>query len=328
MTVTDVPARNGAELHPHSQPRAPRPVPERHVHAQDSSDSSDERPAQVRRRRDDGRLARSWRSRRTKALSPNCVDAVEAEIAAQRAEHFFRAWLVVATAISVVANVAHAWLTAPAGMRVGAAVAALVPPSFLFVQTHSVFLMIKARRFDWAFVVSLIVTVMIAVFAFRLSYGTIRGLVIMLGTAPADAGQWPLVIDLSIVGCTVCLFAMSRRRRRNTTDGEGSASAEESGDGELPYVGVFDESALSPTERRMLWDRAASVVKERHPDLNAIASRPVSQIADILRFTHEDGMKQRDIVDQTGLSAHTVRTIQRAAVEVLARTDPNASLER
>ncbi|WP_276822155.1 DUF2637 domain-containing protein [Mycolicibacterium mageritense] len=219
-------------------------------------------------------------------------------------------------------------MTAPAGMRVGAAVAALVPPSFLFVQTHSVFLMIKARRFDWAFVVSLIVTVMIAVFAFRLSYGTIRGLVIMLGTAPADAGQWPLVIDLSIVGCTVCLFAMSRRRRRNTTDGEGSASAEESGDGELPYVGVFDESALSPTERRMLWDRAASVVKERHPDLNAIASRPVSQIADILRFTHEDGMKQRDIVDQTGLSAHTVRTIQRAAVEVLARTDPNASLER
>ncbi len=70
----------------------------------------------------------------------------------------------------------------------------------------------QARRFGFAFFISLVVTVLIGLGAFRLSFESIRVLVIMLGTPPDLAGYWPSMIDLSIVGCTVALYALTRSR--------------------------------------------------------------------------------------------------------------------
>lgn len=322
MTMTDTQARTGAENDMYS----PRPfdTPGGETRARQSSPPSLPSPATNERPREPTQQPGRWRRGWQKIQSHSSFDLTEADLAARRAETFFRGLLAVATGISIVANVAHAWLTAPPGMRVGASLAAFVPPVFLFVQTHAVFLTIKARRFGPSFFLSLLVTILIAAFAFKLSYGTIRGLVIMLGTAPSDAGLWPLVIDLSVVGSTVSLFAMSRRRRPPLVVGEDERSEPDSDAEDGRPVGVGDDSALSPTERRMLWDRAASVVKDRNQEVNAISTRPVSQIADVLRLTHDDGMKQRAIVEITGLGAHTVRAIQRAGADVLARTDPTA----
>ncbi|MFV8161370.1 hypothetical protein ACNQVK_04515 [Mycobacterium sp. 134] len=323
MAMIDVPVRNGAQtsdLSPSLLDDTGPEDPHGSLSAEPSPVAEPSAPAKKKRR-----VARTrwgnFRSRWDRLQERSGFDLTEADQAARRAVAFFRGMLVAATVISIVANVANAWLTAPLGLRVGAAIAALVPPVFLFVQTHAVFLTIRARRFGPAFWLSLFVTIVIAAFAFKLSYGTIRNLVIMLGTPIEDAGLWPLVIDLSVVGSTVSLFAMSRRLPPPPLQDEHS------GIEEIALAGVGDGSALSPTERRMLWDRAASVVKERNPEVNAISTRPVGQIADVLRMTHDDRMLQRDIVDITGLGVSIVRVIQRAGADVLLRTDPKAIAE-
>jgi len=248
----------------------------------------------------------------------------EADAAAKRAERFFVGWLVVATAISIVANVAHAWLTAPADIRLGAAIASLAPTVVLLVQTHAVFMLIKARRFGWAFFISLVVTILIAAGAFVLSYESIRVLVIKLGTSPGRAGLWPAIIDLSIVGCTVALYALTRTGPHAIPETEAEPEAGGVGEvGERASIGI-DLKSLSLTERVMMWDRAASVVKERNPEVRAITERSTSEIADVLRLTLDERATQRTIADRLSLSDRIVRTIQRAGQDVLGRTDPGA----
>jgi hypothetical protein len=247
----------------------------------------------------------------------------EADAAAKQAERFFSGWLIVATAISIVANVAHAWLTAPADIRIGGAIASLVPPVVLLVQTHAVFKLIKARRFGWAFFISLVVTVLIAAGAFVLSYESIRVLVIRLGTSPDLAGLWPAIIDLSIVGCTVALYALTRPRNRDVSSPPVEPASAAIGEGS-EIASRIDLSSMSLTERVMMWDRAASVMKERNPEVRAITERTTGQLADILRLTHEERKNQREIAAMTELNAHIVRTIQRAGRDVLGRTNPGA----
>jgi Protein of unknown function (DUF2637) len=200
----------------------------------------------------------------------------------------------------------------------------LLPPVVLLVQTHAVFKLIKARRFGWAFAISLLVTVLIALGAFVLSYESIRVLVIMLGTSPDLAGLWPAIIDLSIVGCTVALYALTRPRSHGIPATDADSGVAGGGEvGEEPSSGI-DLKSLSLTERVMMWDRAASVVKERNPDVRAITERSTGEIAEILRLSHDEGKNQRAIVDKVGLNDRIVRTIQRAGQDVLGRTDPSA----
>lgn len=190
------------------------------------------------------------------------------------------------------------------------------------MQTHAVFKLIKARRFGFAFFISLVVTVLIAAGAFRLSFESIRVLVIKLGTPPDLAGLWPAIIDLSIVGCTVALYALTRPRSSGepspTVESHPAATAES---GQIPNM--VDLSSMSLTERMMMWDRAATVMKERNPDVRAITERSTGQLADILRLTHDERKNQREITEITELNAQIVRTIQRAGRDVLGRTNPD-----
>jgi hypothetical protein len=229
----------------------------------------------------------------------------------------------VATAISILANVAHAWLKAADGIQIGAALVALVPPVFLLVQTHLVFKLIKARRFGLDFGVSLVLTVVIGFFAFYMCYEATSDLVVMLGTSPDRAGFWPLLIDLSIVNSALGLFTITRSRGRSLTEPAPEPEPSENGGGG-PGPSRTAMTSLSPTERVMMWDRAASVVKERNPDVRAITERSTSQIADVLRLTHDEKTNQRTIAEMTGLNDRIVRTIQRAGLDVLGRTDPGA----
>lgn len=321
MTLIEAPTRNGSVVH-----AQPAPAPELDAEAAPArvgASRDHETLAPRRRRRKESRAWTRLRSALSTSPAPESESALaEADAAAKQAEKFFSGWLVVATAISIVANVAHAWLTAPDGIRIAAAIASVVPPVVLLVQTHAVFKLIKARRFGFAFFISLVVTVLIALGAFRLSFESIRVLVIMLGTPPHLAGYWPAIIDLSIVGCTVALYALTRPR----APGIPAAAADSAGAGG-GAVGVepssgIDLKSLSLTERVMMWDRAASVIKERNPDVRAITERSTGEIAEILRLTHDEGTNQRAIVDKSGLNDRIVRTIQRAGQDVLGRTNP------
>lgn len=307
MTVIDeTPTRNGSVVHSqhpsgHATETTPAPPPT----AAPADSTSNRGPGRRRRRaqRDD-----------------TFVDP-ETAAAAKSAEHFFRGWLIVATAISIVANVAHAWLKAPDDIRIGAALTALVPPVILLVQTHFVFKLIKARRFGLDFGVSLVLTVVIGFFAFYMSYEAIRDLVVMLGTSPDRAGFWPVVIDLSIVNSALALFTITRSRGRGIPEPASEPQRSESDEIGASRTAM---TSLSLTERVMMWDRAASVVKERNPGVRAITERSTSQIADVLRLTHDEKTNQRTIAEMTGLNDRIVRTIQRAGLDVLGRTDPGA----
>jgi len=87
----------------------------------------------------DSDSGRNLRRRARRDRNDTFVDPQTAAGGEKARKHFYRGWLIVATAISILANVAHAWLKAADGIQIGAALVALVPPVFLLVQTHSRF---------------------------------------------------------------------------------------------------------------------------------------------------------------------------------------------
>src|SRR4051812_45230857 len=99
MTVIDeTPARNGSVVHAQHRSAAPAATTPPPPPTATPSDSD----------RDSGP---NLQRRRQTRLDDTVVDP-ETAAAAKSAEHFYRGWLIVATAISILANVAHAWLKA------------------------------------------------------------------------------------------------------------------------------------------------------------------------------------------------------------------------
>lgn len=154
---------------------------------QDALQSSD-RPATPTRHR-------LWNSR---LLS----DAPTIDDARRNAVHFFWAWLLLATGVSIGGNFLHSWLTAPAGMRTWAPIAAVKIPTILLGATHSVALLIKGRRRNgWPLVdaivlgAALVLTIAVAVCAFTMSFFSLTDLMVMLGISPLGAKLWPIAVD-------------------------------------------------------------------------------------------------------------------------------------
>lgn len=128
------------------------------------------------------------------------------------AARFFWMWLIAATAVSVGGNVVHAVLCAPVGRVPLAAAAAVVPPTVLLGSTHSVGLLVAARRVNAAYWCALIMTFALAVCAFVLSFDALRELAIALGMPADRAWLWPVAIDVSIANSTVALLSLTPPR--------------------------------------------------------------------------------------------------------------------
>jgi hypothetical protein len=128
------------------------------------------------------------------------------------ATRFFWVWLIAATAVSVAGNVAHAVLTAPTGRVPLAAAAAVVPPAVLLGSTHSVALLVRARRVGVPYWCALLMTFALAGCAFVLSFDALRDLAVAVGMPPGRAWLWPVAIDASIANSTVALLSMSSSR--------------------------------------------------------------------------------------------------------------------
>jgi hypothetical protein len=97
------------------------------------------------------------------------------------AARVFWSWLIVATAMSVVGNVAHAVLHAPPGAVTLAAGAALVPPVVLLAATHSVAVLVRTEAGGFTYWCALLMTVALASCAFVLSFDALRSLAVTLG---------------------------------------------------------------------------------------------------------------------------------------------------
>ncbi|MDA2893362.1 DUF2637 domain-containing protein [Mycolicibacterium sp. BiH015] len=127
------------------------------------------------------------------------------------AARFFWCWLIIATAMSVTGNVAHALLHAPAATALLAAGAALVPPVVLLAATHSVSTLVRARVGGAIYWAALGMTLALAACAFVLSFEALRSLAISLGLPTSIAWLWPCAIDVAIAQATLCLLSLSRR---------------------------------------------------------------------------------------------------------------------
>jgi len=123
---------------------------------------------------------------------------------------FFWAWLIVATAMSVSGNVAHAVLHAPAGAVALAAGAALVPPVVLLAATHSVAVLVRTRATGFTYWCALLMTLALASCAFVLSFDALRSPAVTLGLPESIAWLWPCAIDVAIAQATLCLLSLSR----------------------------------------------------------------------------------------------------------------------
>lgn len=133
---------------------------------------------------------------------------------AAAARRFFWAWLITATAASMLGNVTHALLNPAAASPVIAAAAALVPSLVLLCSTHGVHMLVQSHITGAAHRAALTITVALAVCAFVLSFDALRSLAIIeAGMHPHIAWLWPLAIDLSITASTVALLALTSAHR-------------------------------------------------------------------------------------------------------------------
>jgi hypothetical protein len=176
------------------------------------------------------------------------------ELARQRrgAARFFWMWLIVATAMSVTGNVAHAVLHADSGTVALAAGAALVPPLVLLAATHSIAVLVRTRAGGLTYWCALLMTLALATCAFVLSFDALRSLAVTLGLQTGIAWLWPCAIDVAIAQATLCLLSLSRRSGAAVPANNGAAEVvsprEVSPQGGVP-VEPLQAAPARPTRR-------------------------------------------------------------------------------
>ncbi|OKH81421.1 hypothetical protein EB73_29380 [Mycobacterium sp. SWH-M3] len=236
------------------------------------------------------------------------------------ARRFCWGWLLFAMAASVGGNFLHSWMTAPADVRVGAAIAAIVPPAVLLGATHLTTLLISTRRRNYRlidlFVLVLVIlgSIAVAYFAFTISFYSLRDLMILFGQRPDVAWRWPIAVDASLVVSSTALMSFAESRR-DSADHKRSA-----GGMTAAAVAAVDNGPRTPAERRLWWVSIATVVREELINTRKIAALNPEQLGGILARLYDDGESARSVGDSIGLHNRETKAIRESANGVLART--------
>jgi hypothetical protein len=142
-----------------------------------------------------------------------------------RAVRFFWGFLIGATTVSLIGNIAHATLPylRPIVIQIGAAA---VPPIALLAAVHGIALAVRAgasgRVYRWA----IAAVAVIGAGAFMLSFRTLRDLLIQMGTPPAWAWLFPAIIDTAVAVSTMMLVALGDKPGRRARTVTTSATAQ------------------------------------------------------------------------------------------------------
>lgn len=143
----------------------------------------------------------------------------------RRAVRFFWAFLIGATTVSLIGNIAHAVLAylPPVVIQIGAAA---VPPIALLAAVHGIALAVRAgasgRAYSW--VVSAVAV--IGMGAFAVSFLALRDLMRTIGYSSAIAWVFPALIDTSVAVATVMLVALGDKPARRVRPRAVSPEAE------------------------------------------------------------------------------------------------------
>lgn len=129
----------------------------------------------------------------------------------QRAVRFFWVVLIAASGASIISNAMHAAVNATAIPAVLAAAVATASPLVLLASTEGVSLLIKVRRQpSIAYWAALLMTILLAAAAFRLSFDALRDLAARCGIRQDLAWLWPVAVDVTMTQATVSLLALTR----------------------------------------------------------------------------------------------------------------------
>jgi hypothetical protein len=132
-----------------------------------------------------------------------------------RAVRFFWGFLLCATSISVIGNIAHAVLPylPRIVIQMGATV---VPPIVLLAAVHGIALAVRAGASGKVYCWAVSAVAIIGAGAFMLSFRALRDLLIQTGTPPAWAWVFPAIIDTAVAVSTLMLVALGDKPARRT----------------------------------------------------------------------------------------------------------------
>jgi hypothetical protein len=203
------------------------------------------------------------------------------DAAVRSAGRFYWVWLGFATSVSVLGNIAHAVLVAPAALWVLAAIASIVPPVFVLGSTHSAALRLKMRRYGLLYAVGLLMTIGVAACAFLLSFDALRDLAVMLGWPAGKAWLFPIAIDVSITQATFGLLSVSPAEAASqaemSTPSQPRPPAEpppNAPSGVINANGQRAGTVRSPTATTLAPPPAAPALDTPTPVLAAVADSP------------------------------------------------------
>ncbi|WP_006246434.1 DUF2637 domain-containing protein [Mycolicibacterium tusciae] len=244
----------------------------------------------------------------------------------RHAVRFFWSWLILATLVSLVGNVAHAWLTAAPGTRWLAACVSAVPPTVLLLAVHGVAVLVKGAASGAVYRAAVMATAALAIGAFVLSFVALFDLAVVAGIRRELAPVLPLVIDLAIGVATLALVAIGDKPARRTRNATGSAggpaalrpinatSKRDTATASLHAVAVTDRpnaiaavtKSATPDEDDATWHLAAALVADK------VTRKPVEVVVRILT-AHNSGDPLNRIAKQVGVHHSAVSKIIDAA---------------
>jgi len=235
----------------------------------------------------------------------------------RRAVRFFWAFLIGASTISLIGNVAHAVLPyiSHVAIQIGAAA---VPPIALLAAVHGIALGVRAgtsgRIYAWA----VVAVSAIGVGAFTVSFLALRDLMHSIGYSAATAWVFPAIIDTTVAVSTMMLVALGDKPVRRTFAAAPAPRARLRGP-ELKASPTVASGKLMVNVAGLLEERigaSAAHVDEGASDtdlaLKLIASRittqPPATVTAVLA-AHRDGASINAAAKSAGVNYRTAQRI-------------------
>jgi hypothetical protein len=256
----------------------------------------------------------------------------------RRAVQFFWTFLIVATIVSLLGNIAHAML--PFMPRVVVQVgAAAVPPVVLLAAVHGIALAVRAGASGSVYRWAVGAVAMIGVGAFSVSFLALRDLMQTIGYSSATAWIFPAIIDTAVAVNTMMLVALGDKPLRRVRVINSSADTQTSGNERTakvliqspkPHVRAATRAQRVPVARHntsapaqpepvpMVWNsaqtQAAHVDAELASELisSGVTTQPVETVIAVLA-ARRDGASINAAAKASGINFRTAQRIVEAA---------------
>ncbi|MEE6140504.1 DUF2637 domain-containing protein [Mycobacterium sp. 050128] len=260
----------------------------------------------------------------------------------RRAVRFFWVVLIGASVASITGNALHAVVQAEHVAPALAAAVATAPPLVLLGSTEGLSLLIKVhRRPNLTFWAALIMTLLLGVGAFRLSFDALCSLAIRCGIRPSLAWLWPLIIDVTTAQATVALVALTRLhhgRAQAPTAGVNDNAHDDNEDDDDQRVGVAPrqlrgaeaaalESAVAPVDgathslpvATKVEPVTVASIRDKHDGVvrTVVASKRTKQKPEVIEAVlrrHAAGQRAGEISEELKLHHTTVNRILATAL--------------